>query len=380
MTRRHKRMKRSPIEDPFHLIHQHLHELILQHFDPADVIILSEVNKNWFSSIGGSRKCMKQINLGLDNWWQTETPGDMGRLMRIIQKTTRRYQNVHFNCNDDELVSKNSVNLLTVLAPSLVDLKFLNSDNVLKPKLEVKFPRMERLLFINNVADVDEILLQGCTHLKELNLKHHYWADSKPVTECLMKNKRLEILKLWDTGICKLFAEYKPSCFSFKLKRFASGADGKIDRETEENFLRFLETQDESLEALRFRSGLDGVNASFINKVFTMSAMKIIHLDGMGELSEIKLITNPNIIELRLPWSLDTLSKLTPFLRAVPNAKVLFIRKVNRDVLEYVAMNMKKLKILYYTKAEGCMGCFNKFLTTHEDSNKDIRLVYKEWY
>lgn len=381
MTRRCKRVKlQTQVDDPLHHIHEHLHELVLQHLDQADVIILSEVSKKWFDIIGGSRKCMKQINLGLENWWQTETPGDMGRLIRVIQKTTRKYQNVHLNCNDDELVSKNAINLLSVLAPSLVDLRFLNSDSVQKPSEVLKFPKLERLQFINNSAEIDEILLHGSSQLKELNLKHHYWADFQPVLHCLKNNKHLEILKLWDTGICKLFMDYEPSHFQFKLKRFATGADGNITKTTEENFLRFLDSQDDCLEAIRFRNGLDGVSSLFINKVFTMTAMRIIHLDGIGEAEELKLTTNPKIIELRLPWNVDTVEKMTPFLRAVPNAKVLFIRKVNKDVLEFVAMQMKELKLLYFTKAEGCMGCFKRFLSTNEGSNKNIRLVSKEWY
>lgn len=374
----------KPNQDPLEHVHWHLHELILQHFDQADVIILSEVNKHWFDTIGESSKCMKQINLGLENWWQTETPEDMSRVMKIVKKTTRKYQNVHFNCNDDESVSKSAVNLLLQLAPSLVDVRFLNADNVVKPKENISFPKLERLQFINNVAEVDEILLLGCTQLKELNLKHHYWAQleqMKSVFDCLKSNKHLKILKLWDTGICKLFKEYEPSMFPFSLKRFATGADGTIDEQTEENFLQFLDSQNESLEAIRFRSGLDGISSKFINKVFKMSAMRIIHLDGVrDDVKELNLVANPKIIELRLPWNFDTVEKVSPFLRATPNAEVLFIRKVNKEVLEYVASHMKELKILHFTVAEGCMGCFKRFLSTHEDANNSIRLVFKEWY
>lgn len=383
MPRRSKRLRLQKTEfnvDPLEFgVHEHLHELIFQHFDPADVLILSEVNKVWFDTIGRSRKCMQQINLGLDNWWQTETSEDMARIMKVVSKTTRRYQNVHLNSNDDALVSRKACQLLKTLAPSIVDLRFLNADYV-SVREGFKFPRLERLQFINNVSDIDKLLLQASTQLKELNLKHHYFPDPQLVMDCLRANKHLKILKLWDSGISKLFALYEPNCFEFRLRRFATGADGAVSNEAESNFLHFLDKQSNCLEAIRFRSGLDGVGGTIINKVFEMSAMRIIHLDGVGDLKHLNLNVNPAIVELRMSWTIDTLEKLIPFIRAAPKVETLFLRKVNKDILEYVAVHLKELKTLYFTRSDGCIGCFKKFLSTNEDTNKDIRLVAKEWY
>lgn len=357
----------------------HLHELIFQHFDPSDVLISSETNRRWFDAIGESRKCMSQINLGLDNWWQTETREIMESTMKIISNTSRRYQNVTFNAHDDEIVSRQALQLMKFLAPSLVDLRFFNADHITVDEI-FKFPHLERLQFINNVSQIDELLLQGSTQLKELNLKHHYWAEPEPVRSCLKENKQLIILKLWDTGISKLFETYEPSNFNFKLKHFATGADGEINEKTETNFLHFLGTQDGHIEAIRFRSGLNGVSGTIISRVFEMSALRKIHLDGIGDVSNMKLKTNHRITELRLDWKIDNLEKLSPFLEAVPKAETLFLRKVNKDVLEHVAIHMKELKTLYFTKADCCMGCFKKFLSSNEETNKDIRLIPKEWY
>lgn len=356
-----------------------LHELIFQHFDAGDVLISSEVSKRYWNEIGCSKKCMNQVRLGLENWESTETSEDFSRIMSIINKSSRRYQNIRINSNDDEILSKKSVKLLKYFSSSLVDLRFLNADNVLISD-NFMFPRLERLQFINNVSDIDELLLQGSIELRELNLKHHYWADPLPVINCLKRNKNLTMLKLWDTGICKLFKDYKPDTYSFKLKKFASGADGTIIKKTEDNFIDFLDSQSNSIEAIRFRCGLDGVGAPIINKVFYMSAMKIIHLDSVGDISELCLPLNLRIIELRLPWTVDSLEKLSPFLCAVPNVKVLFLRKINMEILSYIAMHLKELRILYYTRADGCMGCFKKFVESNEDSNKQIMLVSKEWY
>ena len=355
-----------------------LHELIFQHFDAGDVLILSETSKKWWRAIGQSKKCMQQVRLGLENWESTETPEDIVWSMSVIKSSTRRYQNVRINSNDEEMVSRKAVELLKYFASSLVDVRFLNADKV-KIKEKFQFPRLERLQFINNVAEVDELFLHGCTELKEINLKHHYWADAVPVKVCLKQNPNLKILKLWDTGITNLFKTYELDSFNFKLKRFATGADGETAKETELNFMNFLDSQNE-IEAIRFRSGLDGVSAEIINKVFEMSSIKIIHLDGVGDLKALCLPLNPKIIELRLPWNVDDLSKITSFLRAVPKVKVLFLRKINMEILSYVASHLKELKILYYTRAEGCMGCFKKYLTSNEDANKDIMLVNKEWY
>lgn len=373
-----QRVDKSDV-DPLDFVHEHLHEHIFQHFDAADVIISSEVSKRWFDVIGGSRKCMKLINLGLENWWQTETPKDFAKVIKICQKTTRKYQNVHFNCNDDPIVSHAAVHLLETLAPSLVDLRFLNADHVTVAR-QYPFPRLNRLQFINNVADIDDLLLQGTKEVRELNMKHHYWADPEPVLNCLKANKHLTMLKLWDTGISKLFKVYEPNCFQFKLKRFATGADGVISKEAEDNFLHFLQSQSDSLEAIRFRSGLDGVTGAIINKVFELFAMQIIHLDGINDMKDLDLKTNPRVIELRLPWNVDTLEKLMPFVRAIPNVEVLYIRKVSKEILELVATRLKHLRLLYFTKAECCMCCFRKFLTTTDGVNKELKLISKEWY
>lgn len=375
-----KRSKiQSPIVDPMKLLHEHVTELMFQHFDAADVLIASEVNRKWFDTIGSSKKCMKLINLGLENWWQTETPKEMARVMKIVKKTTRKYQNVHVNCNDDLIVSKQAVNMLKSLAPSLVDLRFFNSDSgQVGPRY--KFPKLECLQFINNTREIDELLLDASTQMRVLNMKHHYWADSKPVLQCLKNNKNLIMLKLWDTGIGKLFKIYDLNGFEFKLKRFATGSDGVVSPDAENNFLHFLESQSDCIEAIRFRSGLDGVSATIINKVFVMSAMKIIHLDGVGDLKQLDLKVNPRIKELRLPFCLDSLEKISPFLRAAPNVRILFIKSVNKEILEYIATRLKDLRVLYYTKADGCLGCFKRFLSANENSNKDISLVCREWF
>lgn len=372
-------MNKAKTEDPFALIHEHLHELILQHFDPADVLIYSEVSKGWFDTIGASKRCMRQINLGLENWWQTETPKEISRIIQNARFTTRQYQNAVINCNDDPLVSRQAVRLLRSLAPSLVDLRFLNADKI-RINNPFKFPKLERLQFINNVADIDNLLLQSSTRLTELNLKHHYWAKPEPVLECLQQNPHISMLKLWNTGLTQFFEICEPGMLKFRLKRFATGSEGELSPKAEENFLHFLDSQSESLEAIRFRSGLENtVNGKIINRLFDMKAIKIIHLDGIGNTDELKPAVNTRIIELRISSNVMSFLTIKPYLKATPNVMVLFLKKINREILDYAVANLTKLRLIYYTRTEGCISCFNKFLATNE-GNKNINLVYKEWF
>ena len=301
--------------------------------------------------------------------------------MKILTKTTRRYQNVRIDSNEDEMIGNEAVKLLKVLAPSLRELRFLNTENVVVDSV-YPFPHLQKLQFINNISDVNDLLLQGSTNLTELNLKHHYWAEPEKVATCLRANKKLTMLKLWDTGISKLFDIYKPNLFKFKLKRFASGSDGDISKEAEENFFHFLDTQRESLEAIRIRAGLEEINESLVNKIFQMSTLKIIHFDAMidGMILDFKLEMNPKLIELRLPWNIETLERLKPFLLAAPNVETLFLKKVDKEILEYIALTMKQVLTLYYTRANACIDCFKKFLRVNEDANKDLTILSKEWY
>lgn len=321
---------------------------------------------------------MRQINLGLEKWWRTETTKHMCQVMKEIAKTTRKYRNATFDCNSDKNFTRFAVHLLKTLSPSLVDLRFLNAEIAEIHEL-YEFPKLELLRFKNTESVIDQLLLQGSTQLKELNLKYHFWADNVFVMKCLRYNKNLVMLKLWDSAIYRFFEIYEPNCFEFKLKRFAIGVDGTYSKEAEDNFLHFLDTQSDSLEAIRFRSGLDGVACTVMNKVFGMSAMRIIHLDSIEDVTGLNLVTNPRITELRLPWSIRTLHSLMPFLIAVPNVKVLYLRRVDKDILDYIARKMMALQTLFFSRADGCESCLKKIMSVHEDESKNVKLVCKQW-
>jgi len=154
---------------------------------------------------------------------------------------------------------------------------------------------------------------------------------------------------------------------------------GLIQKRLKTIFLHFLDTQGDSLEAIRFRSGLDSVTCTVINKVFSMSAMRIIHLDSIEDLTRLNLETNPRITELRLSWRVSTLHSLLPFLMAVPNVKILYLRRVDRAILEYLARKMKALETLFYSRADGCEACLKKAMAVNEDKSKDVKLVCKQW-
>lgn len=359
--------------DPFAYLHEYVHEHIFQHLEAADVTSASETCKSWYQTIGRSSNCMQLIRLGWNNWWQTETAEDTIRTMSCFEKTLRRYKNMVLNAHNDEIVSQKTFQLLKVFSPWLVDLQLINVDNAPVETIQHFFPRLERLQLNSTSQQADELFLRSCTRLKRLNLKHKHFSDSKSVFRCLKNNKNLETLKIWNIG--SLFELYERNCFRFKLKNFVIGISA-MTRDIENKFLDFLDSQNENLESIRFRKGLVGVNGRVLSKVFQMSMVRVVYLDGIGDSSDMNLGTNLNITELKLGWDYNTLTMILPFLEAVPRVRVLILKRISKAIIEHIAMHFMELREIYFNKSEDCPSCIVNFLTSDVIRNKSIRIIH----
>lgn len=313
--------------DPFQFIHECLHELVLQHFNADDVKIFSEVDKNWHDVIGRSRKCMKQINLGLTIWWKKE---DMLRNIKIIEKTTRKYQNIRIYCANDEQLNEGFLRLLKSLAPTLIDVTLLDFEYVSLQE-SIQLPKLERLELTSYDPKIEKILLHDVPHLKKLSLKRRGMDRS---TSSWIYNK-----------------------------------------EDDENFLKFLESSKHSLEAIKFMDLC--INENFVNKIFQMPAIKTIYLNiRMIEVTALDLSSNPNITELQVPYTVFTLDLLMPFLNAAPNVKVLYVMIIYEEILKFLANNMRALEIIYFSSSGERESHLKKIIS--ESNNCNIQLILKK--
>lgn len=269
--------------------------------------------------------------------------------------------------------------MLPSLAPSLKTLYFQNTDyeDIGGPPYE--FPKLEYLQFINNSTPVDNLLLAASTELVELNLKHHYWGDPVPVIECLQRNNKLKVLKLWDASLTKIFALYEPGMFQFKLKRFTTGCEGNFVQYIEANLISFLRAQNE-LEAVRLRPSVSGVSKKIVRTIYRLPLLTVLHLEAVGEVQPRKLPVNQKVVELRLSWAVNTVEKLSVFVTPLPNLRTLHLKQVDRAMLQHLAMHTTELRTVHYYKSDYCPTCFNSFIASARAVNKELEIIRDEDY
>lgn len=365
--------------DPLEKLHPHLFEYVFQHFDIADVMILSQVNTNWFNEIGKSLTAMKKIQLGLDNWGKFQTPSAMVNVMKNIRATTRQYQNLSIDCNNQEKVSREAVKLLEYFAPALINLKFLNPKNEAFDQ-HFNFPKLKTLQYFGCSRDaIEDLLMLNTANLEILDLENHYDANPVSLGKWVNRNAGLRTLKLCDC-LSESFRCLEILNNDIKLRELVIGLEGS--QEEKLSFLAFLSSgKTVNLQELTIKPGpsTSGASEDIINKVLELPALKKVRFDAFLSPENFTLIVNFRIIELRLPWNVDTVEKLKPFLRAVPKVEVLFLRKINMDILECLATNLKHLKFLYYTKGEGCVPCLQKILHWNQNYDVKFQIISKNW-
>lgn len=379
--------------DPLEQVSPDIDYLIFQHLTPKEVLEISNVSKSWNEIIGSSTTCMKKIELALRFW--KDTPGtkqeQCNEKIKVIQESTRQYQNVSIDCRFDKSLSYEFWKFLSSHQSSLVELKIksiqLEFASPLTPCLTL--PKLQVLKLTYVATNVRNILLRSCCSLTKLKLKMESpfkWGESTKIEQesltsirkCLEVNQSLKDIEIHGCTQYNLFFDLQVSDvvrFRLKMLKIKSGLRlAVLSENNERNLISFLRTQLDCLESFY----IDGCRINIIQFVFNnMTALRSIQVDVMvmekNEISELHL--NENIRDLMIPY-VNCHENIREFLIAVPNIESLFIAYLSHESMNFIARNLMNLKTLKFRYDENeCEDFYEQLREDHPEVNQSIEMI-----
>lgn len=375
--------------DPILKVSPDIDYLIFQHLTPREILEASMVSQLWYESIGSSNACMKKIELSLRFW--KESPGtkqeQSNKKVKVIQDSTRKYQNISIDCRFDKSLSKEFWKFLTSLQTSLVELKIKSIQ--LEFVSPISLPKLQVLKLTYVPTIVRNVLLRSCCSLKLLKLKMESpfkWGESTKIEKesltaikkCLESNQSLQDIELHGCTQYNLFFDLEVSDvvkFHLKTLKIKTGLRlAVISENNERNLISFLRTQTNCLEGFY----IDGCRINIIQFVFNnMSALRSVQIDVMmmekHEISQLNL--NENIRDLMIPY-VNYHENIREFLNAVPNIESLFIAYLSQESMNFIARNLMNLKILKFRYDENeCEDFYEQLREDHPEVNQNIEMI-----
>lgn len=307
-------------------------------------------------------------------------------MVRLLQTTTRSYQNISISCRFDKDLSNGLWKLLQHLNSSVVELKIKTTQQesthpFVLPKLEV--------LKLNHVSEsVRNVLLSSSSSLKKLKIT----MDSpllgvkcnqdslNCIRDCLRKNQKLRELELHGSMQYNSFfgADFSDvvrfQLTSLKIKTNMRLA--LVSEANEEHLIKFLGNQSRFLKNVF----IDVCRPNVIEFVFNrMPGLTSIHLDTMimndSIMHEMRLELNEKILDLKISYVNDN-SVITEFLAVVPNLETLFVSHLRHETIEFIARNLRHLKTLKYRHDDNnCKNFYKKLKDQFPEVNQNIQMI-----
>ena len=329
--------------NPLNRISEELHELIFQHLNGNDVLRFALVSPQWYDLTANSRNCMNLIKLKVV-WLHNISTHSRKDRFELVQNSQRRYQHFYFYCNSNAIVIEECMNILTAHADSVVSIVAID---MISDALEMNSITLRNLqslsvreIFHKRYNAPNIVLLQASTKLKSLKLDI---SANEYVIECL-QNKNLTDLDISYHMIENIFKNDVSGILNFKLKTFCANT-GVMHSRTEANFIKFILSQANNLESLQ----LFRVNCRVINTIINrMKALKHLHYQSLQDeviVLELNVNTNITSMEIRSEYKFE---RIKPVLEATPNLIKLFIDRITKQLVEFLAFNMKELQIVEY--------------------------------
>lgn len=262
----------------------------------------------------------------------------------LIQKSARKYQNFYFYCNSNAIVIEECMNILTAHAKSVVSIVAIDMISDAQEMNNIQLPNLQSLsvreIIHKRYNAPNLVLLQASTKLKSLKLDI---SANEYVIDCL-QNKNLTELDISYHMIENIFKKDVSWIFRFKLLTFCANT-GAMDRRTEGNFIKFLLSQANNLESLQ----LFRVNCQVMDTIIkNMTALRHLHYQSLqDELIVLANNVNKNIIfmDIRSEYKFERIRRV---LEATPMLQKLFIDRITKELVEFLAYTMRELKIVEY--------------------------------
>lgn len=360
-------------KDPFVVMNEELHDLVLQHLDAE----ASEVCLSWCDLICYSRDCMKNFVVSLNSHFNKIGAEKQDEVVEIIKNTSRKYQNLKID-NCDEETTEKCLQLMKHFETNWISLKICwmkISDFIEIP--DITLPNLEELELEIVPQDVYIKLLKDTKKLKKVLFQVGCSEEQRQhVINCLERNKDLKDLKLLAQIFACVFSEDVSKVFKFKLKTFIVSDAEKITKVVELNFTNFLKTQKECLEYI----SIGDMKAFIVNLLFReMQVLQTIYLGNITNLLELSLIENTSIITIKLPY-LDDEESLQKILLASPNCEELYCKVITRQLIDFVILNMKHLKVLSSKNPidQELIDYYERI--TDANVNKNIKMFVTEYW
>lgn len=345
MNRTYKLDKRIlGVDDPIVMLTEEIHQLVFQHLNRQEVLNCSEVAKTW-------NKFCRQSNCVSSKTCLYIKQEDLSEVKTAIKNSNRKFSNLICNFYDPlSIMSFRNLRKLSLM---------LTVNDSFTP---TELPLLETLIIFkcpSKLYKPDQVLqcfkvFAKCKLLKFLEIFEAITKENvTPIIEMLENNMNLKTLKIHQCSeFYRLFAEDISPRIKFKLTRLHYAIPEKytiFGSSFEKNFIKFLMKND-SVKVI----DMNHVSAEMMNTIFShMKQIETIRYLRLSRFDLINLTTSTSLKEFMLPNAPAFIDRVNdnpfdfkPFLEATPNLELLYIELVTTDLVDFVARNLRKLKVL----------------------------------
>lgn len=346
--------------DPLINVLPELHDFIFLHFNTRHFKELTSVSPNWNKTIGKSRVMMKKVKLALSYMF------DAFKDLKKITSTNRRYQNLELTGRTSHFGGSWATGLqlrfcykiwkcVASLSTTLLELEMRyfyypppENDKILEA---IDLSLLKVLKLEDVTVALTRKLLNRCVCLTKLRLKclvpdGTLSRPQEPISlrPFFEQNEKLEYL---ETNAIEDFNAFFKEDISeiarFRLKVLKLIETTMVVAEVnEQNLVKFLATQSQSLETLQISFGGSAVIEHIFNE---MPALKSCIFWNFPEVRRpLQLNRNEKIVNLKIQH-FNIFEDIT---RAVPNLKKLCTPQLTKEKVEVIARNLPGLEALQF--------------------------------
>lgn len=365
-------------DDPLEIFPDLILELVFQHFNCYEIKTCSQVSANWYETTGKSRKCMNKMTIDLNKY----SP-KIKLTVDVIHQSSRKYRHVWAVCYDKREKSEEVFQLLRKFQLSIATLTMyslnLSDDFDDKPLV---MPNLKSLSVLDLSPKACELIFSPNHEIEKFQYRPIMLKTFVPnVIKFLKSQSSLNELVLMRDLNFLLFKEMvNASTFPFALKRLSVQRKDHFDfvdsDKTLKNFENFLIAQNNSMKIIE----IDYVPShslieTIVNNMNVLENVKI--RSGLKNEKLLLIKKNSSIISLNLnQFPVETVKQI---LVATTHLQTLTLPRMEltKALLEFIVMNVKTLKKLFYDDIEAsCILYYNELKMSTNNINKDVELIW----
>lgn len=343
-------------------------EFIFFHLTAEDLLKCTLVSSAWNDFVGES-KCLEKLVLTVDENTELES----------VMQSERSYRNLRLL----QIENEKFINCLSTLAP--LAKKIVIFGCCLKEESEqFSFNLLQELTLSNVSSQVLSSLTNFHENLRVLNLHDLKMkrCEIGSAISLLTINENLSEINLYLNETCNIFEQDVSNIFRFNLVSITISfkSNFEIDVGTLANIEQFLISQGKTLKII----GL--INAASLSSVYrawnylhNIERLNFFSADPFFDCESQRpdLETNGKLKSLEIhglgPLQLDVI-ELQPLLKATQNLRSLGVWNLNKEVIEYSAMNLMNLEHLFCATMESDCESFYEQMKSKNGTNKKMKL------